>query len=194
MSEFAAFWKTNYPSTLPVGWIMLAAGTQWWARFHSLPLSKRYSETDDERATLLDRQNQLAGEVLGEGCPIWLVQTDGVTPEGYIELPDETDSFQESREYPLLPAGSFFRDEGDGEMSEWTVLASPLIWKRGAFDGTLLRIADEKAGPTLWLSMTDGSVFAPYDGGVDIFLPSEAQAQALRLKHANWLPTHPAGL
>lgn len=194
MSEFAAFWKINYPLTFPVGWMMRATETGWWTRFHSLPLSKRYPETDDERAALLDRQNQLAGEVLGEGGPIWLVQTHWVTPEGYTDVSNANDPFQESCEYSLSPAFSFFRDEGDGEVSSWNVMAAPLIWKTGAFDGSLLRIADEKAGDTLWVSITDGAVFAPYDGGVDLFLPSEARVQALRLKHVSWLPTHPAGL
>lgn len=194
MSEFAALWKGYYPSAFPVGWMMRAAETRWWARFHSLPLSKRYPETDDERAVLLDRQNQLAGEVLGEGGSGWLVQTHWVTPDGYTDIADANDPFQESREYPLSPAFSFLRDEGDGEVSSWKVMASPLVWKKGAFDSTLLRVADDKAGPTLWVSNADGAVFAPYDGGVDLFLPSKAQCEAIRSKHANWLSTHPEGL
>ena len=194
MHEFAEFWQGTYPSAFPVGWMMRAVQTRWWTRFHSLPLSKRYPETDDERAILLDRQNQLASDVLGEGSSSWLVQTRWTTPEGYTDVADMNDLFQESREYPLSPAFSFVRDEGDDEVSSWDVMASPVIWQQRAFDRTLLRVADEKAGPTLWVSIADGAVFAPYDGGVDVFLPSNAHLQALRSKHASWLPANQTGL
>jgi hypothetical protein len=73
-------------------------------------------------------------------------------------------------------------------------MAAPTVWKKGIFDGTLLRIADEEAGPTLWVSEADGALFAPYDGGVDLFLPVKAKWEELRAKYASWLPMNPAGL
>jgi hypothetical protein len=113
VSEFAAFWKGHYPGAFPVGWMMRVAEAEWWIRFHSLPLSKRHPETDAERAILLQRQNQLASEVLGEGRSSWFVQTQWETPD----IADATDPFRESREYPLSRAFSFSRAEGGGDVS-----------------------------------------------------------------------------
>lgn len=193
MSAFAAFWESRYRGVHPAGWMMLVAGTQWWVRFHSLPLSKRYADTDDERRILLNRQNKLATEVLGEGAPIWFVQTHWVTSAGQIDIADLGDPFKETREFPLSHAFSFERDEGDGDESLWHVMAARTVWEAGAFDTVLLRIADEEAGPTLWVSGIDGAVFAPYDGGVDLFLSSNERRDQLMTKFASWLPTHPAG-
>ena len=174
--------------------MMRAAETQWWVRFHSLPLSERYPETDDDRAILLNRQNRLATEVLGEGAPIWLVQTHWVRPDGCVDIADEYDCFRETREFALSRAFSFQEDEGDGETSSWHVMAAQTVWTEGAFDTALLRIANEEAGPTLWVSGSDGAVFAPYDGGIDLFVSSNERRDELRSKFAGWLPTNPAGL
>jgi len=193
-SDFAAFWTSRYHSAKPTGWLMRSALARWWIRFHSLPLSKRYADTDEERSILLDRQNHLAAAVLGEGQSCWLVQSHWITPDGGVDLAVQYDPFRESREYQLKPAFSFRRGEDDDDEPEWNVLAGIVSWERGRFDDTLLRIADERAGPTLWMSANDGAVFAPYDGGVDLFLPQQKARDALRLKFADWLPSHPDGL
>ena len=59
MREFEEAWRRLYPVTEPVGWTMRRAHGHHWVRFHSLPLSKRYAETDEERQTLLVRSNEL---------------------------------------------------------------------------------------------------------------------------------------
>lgn len=47
------------------------------------------------------------------------------------------------------------------------------------FDELLLAIADEQGAPTLLFSSVTGSVFARYDGGVNIFLPAASNAEKL---------------
>jgi hypothetical protein len=37
-------------------------------------------------------------------------------------------------------------------------------------------------------------LFAPYDGGMDVVLPTTAERDHLRSAHSDWLSTHPAGL
>ena len=173
---------------------MRAAGVRNWSRFHSLPLSKRYAETREEQTILLDRQNELACVVLGEGKACWLVQTCWTTPAGYVEAANEQEKFQEVRTYGLEHAFSFLDDPEDEEAAPWNVMAAPVCWKASAFDDTLLRIANEQAAPTLWTSAESGAVFAPYDGGVDVFLPSEEMAKKLRSRFADWQSPHPSGL
>lgn len=75
VSDFEVAWNGYYPNCPPLGYLMRAAGARHWLRFHSLPESKRYAETDEERNILLFRQNALADEVLGAGDACWLVQT-----------------------------------------------------------------------------------------------------------------------
>ena len=39
----------------------------------------------------------------------------------------------------------------------------------------------------LWMSNRTGAVFAPYDGGADLFLPTAADAVQARSRWAEWL-------
>jgi hypothetical protein len=194
MSEFSAFWRAIYPNAEPTGWLMRAAGVRHWVRFHSLPLSKRYAETEDEFSILLGRQNELASAALGENHSCWMVQACWVTPDGCVEISDESEMFKETREFGLKHAFSFSEDEGNDDDASWNVMAAPVRWIQGGFDRVLLRIAGDRAAPTLWISTESGAVFAPYDGGVDLFLPSEVMVKELQSKHADWRSSHPCGL
>lgn len=193
MSEFADIWRAFYPNAGPTGWLMRAADVPHWIRFHSLPLSKRYADTEEEYSTLLSRQNALADAALGNDRPCWIVQACWTTREGFVELTDEYEMFRVSREFGLEYAFSFDVDEGD-DAAHWNVMAGPVRWTYGGFDEVLLRIADEQSAPTLWISAESGAVFAPYDGGIDLFLPSEATVKDLRRKYVDWLPSQPDGL
>jgi hypothetical protein len=193
MSEFADIWRTFYPNAEPTGSLMRAADVHHWIRFHSLPFSKRYADTEEEYSTLLSRQNALASAVLGNDRPCWIVQACWTTPEGFVELTDEHEMFRASLEFGLEHAFSFDVDMGDSA-AHWNVMAGPVRWTQGGFDEVLLRIADEQSAPIIWISGESGAVFAPYDGGVDLFLTSEAKVKALRSKHADWLSSHPNGL
>lgn len=193
MSEFAEFWRAFYPNTQPIAYLMRAAHTRHWVRFHSLPFSKRYAETEAEFSILLGRQNALASAVLGENHSCWFVQACWSTSEGKVEISDEFEQFRETRELGLKRAFSF-RVEGEHDGYDWNVMVAPVRWTAGGFDDVLLRIANDVAAPALWVSAEHGAVFAPYDGGVDLFLPSETMVEELRSAHVDWLSSHPEGL
>ena len=61
------------------------------------------------------------------------------------------------------------------------------------FDARLLEIADDTER-SLWMNRATGAIFAPYDGGFDLFPCSHADAAALRTEHADWLSDYPGGL
>jgi hypothetical protein len=192
MAAFESEWRRFYPNADPTGWMMRRAGARHWLRFHSLPGSKRYPENDDERRTLLARQNALGVEVLGSDGACWLAQT-------VWESSDWETSGVGSDPREVWPrfafefAYRFLADEGDDEEYPWDVYASRRMWLEGAFDDLLIAIAEDRAAPTLWMSPASGTVFAPYDGGVDLFLPDLVQVDSLKAKHPDWLSTHPQG-
>jgi hypothetical protein len=37
-------------------------------------------------------------------------------------------------------------------------------------------------------------LYHPYDGGMDVLLPSTRERDALKARHREWLSTHPGGL
>lgn len=166
-------------------------GAKHWLRFHSLPASKRYADTDEERSILLARQNGLAEEVLGDQ-PCWLVQAHCVLLGGERDVADRHDPFRATREWKLELAFEFLVDDGE-DVRSWRAYASQVHWSPGRFDDLLLSVAEETAGPTLWMGV-DGAIFAPYDGGIDLFLPDDVQVQQLAARHPDWLSQHPLGL
>ena len=199
MSGFGAIWRHYYPDYHPVAYMMRMGDAKHWLRFHSLPGSKRYADTEQERQILLGRQNELATEVLGADAMCWLVQPCWVAPEGSIDCANELDPFRACRDFNLAFAWKFKDPEcvkppdEDEDKLVWDVHAGLHQWKRGAFDELLLAIANEQVSYTLWLAPLTGSVFAPYAGGVDLFLPSASMAEQVASAHRSWLPASPYG-
>jgi hypothetical protein len=72
--------------------------------------------------------------------------------------------------------------------------AAPASWRAGAFDALIRATADD-AGPR-WLLAAVGAdrVYAPYDGGADLFLPTRRDRDAWRTRFAPWLSAEPSGL
>ena len=191
MISFKHDWDQHYPGLYPVGFMLRSAGARHWLRFHSLAGSKRYADTDDERRALLSRQEQLAGEILGDGNPCWLVQTCWKPPEGVLDITPADNPFRARGDYAM--SFSFRFCENDAPEGTWDVYAAATQWEEGKFSELLLAIADEKAAPTLWFSPS-GEVFAPYDGGIDLFLPTLSTVESLRKAHRDWLSKHPQWL
>ncbi len=173
--SFENAWAKYHVGERPVGWMLREDGAKNWLRFHSLPASKRSADTDDERSILLARHNALAEEVLGAD-PCWLVQTHLTTHTGESGAADQYDPIRATRELGLCFVSTLFVD--DEEDRPRRVYAVQTNWLPGRFDDLLLALADENAGPTLWMA-ANGAIFAPYDGGVDLFLADAAQIQRL---------------
>ena len=195
-ASFRQAWHRHYPNFEPVGYELLHAGARPWIRFHSLPESKRYADTETEWRELLARQNELASAVLGEDQKCWLVQsawelTPGVTDYAFR---NGNDPFRAITDHGLESAIITVRDQGTEDERRWEACAGLTTWASGRFDQLLRQIANDQAAPTLWLSHDTGSVFAPYDGGVDLFLPDERMVTALAERYPGWLSAHPSGL
>ena len=193
MTTFEDAWVRFHQGYTPLRWLLRNEGLENWIRFHSLPQSKRYAETDDEQATILARQNILAAEVLGTAA-CWLVQASWTAGPGGEDLAHR---YWPIEEYGLEYAFEVDDDDEDDfdveAASPWRIHAAKTVWSRGQFDRLLLAIADDKVGPILWMG-SDGAIFTPYDGGVDLFLPSIRTLARLRHRYSDWLPNNPLGL
>ena len=161
MNRFQHIWSRFHEGHSPVGYKLRHGGAANWVRFHSLPNGKRYADSDDERRTILQRQNLLAAQVL-KSDPCWLVQTHWVTPAEMIDVADANDPFAATRQFGLEPAFEFADDDEDEDSVGWRVHAGRTRWMDGAFDELLMSIAEEWAGPTLWMSETTGTPNSPF--------------------------------
>lgn len=72
-SNFEEEWARHYSDAVPVGWCLREYPNIAWVRFHSLPKSKRYAETENEYATIISRGNLLADRLLGPDASCWQI-------------------------------------------------------------------------------------------------------------------------
>lgn len=179
MTTFLNDWRRFYGDAPPLSFAL--AKDERWARFHALPDSKRYAETPDEAAEILRRANAIASDVLG-GDPCWIAQLGSERGWG-------RDAVRWRPTFNLTAAGGVFYDE-----FTWPIFAGQCFFQTGAFDGLLSDIAADNAFRTLWLDRSSGSVFAPYDGGFDVFCQAPALASELREKYQAWRSARADGM
>jgi hypothetical protein len=176
---FQKAWDWYFAGAVPVSWTLKEALFPRWLRFHSLPESQRYPANEDDFAVLLARQNTLAAEVLGEGAACWTVSHIALPDEGE-DAPWLAESRAELARAGLKPVMRAFHDD-----THYEIFAGRVIWRNGAFDDMLRRIAAWE-DICFWISDT-GAAFAPYDGGVDLILPDATHIVRMSRAHSDWL-------
>ena len=176
--NFHLYWCRVYGRRTPLSHLLRQDKSVPWVRFHALPNSKRYAEHDDETAVILERAYTLGNAVLEDGTECWQIECRHADHE-------------HAHEYNL-PGTFIFND--DAEQSCWVATVTKTKWRMGEHDPLLRSIADDATGPTLWLHGENATIFAPYDGGFDVFPASFQKADELRTAFRQWLSPHPEGL
>lgn len=178
--DFKREWSSFHDQRRPLSWMLRSDKSLPWVRFHSLPDSKRYPENKAEEVVVLGRAYTLANATLGTGAGCWQIAC----------RPDET-----SPPYWDVPAsGTAAMTLADDDGDLWRVHVLETHWRKGTLDSILLAIADDRTGPTMWMDRQTGKIFAPYDGGFDLFLSSPQEVEQLTAQFGDWLSDHPEGL
>ncbi|MFJ8863793.1 hypothetical protein ACIRD8_35970 [Streptomyces sp. NPDC102451] len=189
LDALSALWEQRWPA-LPEGRQMRHVHPDRWVRFHSLPGSKRYPESDGEYAVMLDRHHTVLNELGPNDTELYVVTREwNEDTEPIARIPQLRQVDPDARHW-----GSHVHDDefpNDIIYEHEYVSVRPRT--RQVLDPLLRLVADEViAGVTLapldlrWL-------YHPYDGGGDVNAPS-ASVTALRAAHPDWLSTHPSGM
>lgn len=174
-ATFLGAWQRSYGGAAPLGRALRERFRRRWFRVHSLPDGKRYATTDDERAELLRRQNDLITNVIGDGRPCRFVF-------GYYgeeaQLPDDVASALRE----LTPVFLTTIDPRDaGTVEAYPLMLASLVWEPGSLDPILLAVADDVLETPLLVSADLQRVVAPYDGGVDVIVETpERRSELMR--------------
>ncbi|MGW3649549.1 DUF3885 domain-containing protein [Streptomyces sp. NPDC000878] len=189
--RLSALWQRQWPKGPPVGHELRSAYSERWVRFHSLPGSKRYPETEDEYAIALDRYNTVLDEVFG-GSEVYVITVSWSWEPHGAERPPER------RE--LHPAGSrwltlAYEDDPDPEFHTYRhFYADRRTWRRGSADGILRAVADDVLFGVLITDTGLRRIHHPYDGGADVITATPEERDRLRDRHPEWLSGMPSGL
>ncbi len=191
LERLSAAWEDRRERCRPVGHLLSETYREQWVRFHYLPGSKRYPESEREYRVLLRRQHTLLADLR---APAELLV---ITCAWHEE--DRPGPAERSPALAAVAPGTYWRavveDEHIDPAQQVPVhlYAGRLANTPQALDPLLRAVADEVTiGVILAPDSLDWLVH-PYDGGIDIIARSEAERDALRLRHAGWLSSHPEG-
>lgn len=185
-AQLTDLWERRWPGADPLGYVLRTEYADQWVRFHSLPDSKRYAENAAEYDEILRRHRTVLHDLLGSASSdaLHVIAADW----GWRDL----SAGWSKRHLPgAWPWRSSQADEDPDAGHNYFWAASGL--SPAEIDSLLLAAADDQGrfvvgAPDLeWL-------LCPYDGGVDVLLPSPVERDALRDRHADWLSSHPGGL
>lgn len=189
--RLSALWLRQFPEGAPVAHELRTAYPDRWVRFHSLPGSKRYPETEDEYAVVLHRHNTLLDELFA-GTDVYVVTVAWSWGPDGAELP--------SQRPEVHPEGSLWttlapEDHPDPAFHSHTHLyADRRPWRPGTVDAVLRQVADDELSGVFITDSELSRLHHPYDGGADVIASSPEERARLHDRHRDWLPRNAAGL
>lgn len=179
-----AQWERAWPDAQPIGHLLRGRYGERCVRFHSLPKSKRYADSTDEYEEIIRRHRTVLSELLaGRAVDSLILVAEDWGPR------DLASGW--SRQ--LLPGVWPWRKVPGDEPEELSYLWVETGLASDRLD-VLLTAAADGQGHFLIADAELEWLYHPYDGGADIILPTTAERDALRDRHAGWLSAHPAGL
>ncbi|MDJ0367636.1 hypothetical protein QMK33_21020 [Hymenobacter sp. H14-R3] len=192
-AQFDTFWRTTYPETGPISHLFKHVYPDRWFRIHSLPELQRYATSEAEQVIVLNRQNYLLNNLLGNNAEILLV-TGEYAYDGVV-FPTEDTSVLSDLLFTATERIDLHRlNPGEHKPGEYyQPRFSEQIWKMKGFNPLLKEIADGRTS-AFFISQRTACLLAPYDGGVDVVLKDEATRDFYRKAYQAWLSPLRSGL
>lgn len=188
---FLTQWAGWYPDSPPIGFLLREAYAHRWLRIHSLPLAKRNPTSGYDYAEIIRRHNEVATDVLGIDAQCVLVIVAPCTDGDVLA---QRSGLGDSPLFALGQLESSLWDERDG------VFAVPMCfyggittWRSGSFN-LFLSAAAQDFTRAIVVETSRGQVFAPYNGGVDLFFASQFERDLASQRYAKWLSSRCDGL
>jgi hypothetical protein len=185
------FWHQHFPETWPIAYELKRVYPDRWVRFHSLPKSKRYAETPEEQAIILERHNTVIDNLNISRSNLYLITSqwgDSATPDNDRDELNILDP--NAIGWKSLPLHELRKDDYQVflhlSVSKWE-------WLTGIFDSILPLVADDKIANVMIVNVVEQWVYHPYDGGADVILKSTIERDKVKQKYFAWLSSHPLG-
>jgi hypothetical protein len=157
-----------------------------WVRFHSLPESKRYAESEAEYKEILTRHNTIIASFAVRDDSLHLLTAN------YDESPDPRRCYPEL--INLDPTAKPWRSIPVEDGWYFHVFSSSLRWSPGCLDPILRLVADDHVREVVLLGADGTWAYHPYDGGGDLICPNVETRDRLAYNYKGWLSQHPQGL
>ncbi|MBE8475974.1 DUF3885 domain-containing protein [Streptomyces justiciae] len=189
LAALSVLWERQWPA--PPGASLRHAYPERWVRFHNLPQSKEYPESEAEYAIVLKRQRALLDELGPDDALLWVITTQwSGRPEPRPRLTELQRVDPRARHWK-----SWISDDDDPDDLVHEHVYASFRARSGSSLDPLLRLVADEASIAVTLAPPDLRwLFGPYPGGVDVFASSTAERDSLKAAHPDWLSTQPSGL
>ena len=168
-TKFQKFWNNQYGLLTPVGWNLTRDLAHLRTRFHALPESKRYPESNQERQTIVNRANTLLREIIGDDNSFWLISSRRKPHKSIVDNAAKQrfaiEKFELLEEFEWVD----LKDDIEDQLP-WQTYTRYFDKLGVDFDTLFLKIADEEDWATLFINAHNGDILAPYDGGFDLIV------------------------
>lgn len=182
-------WSEDYSKSPPVGFMLREAYPDRWLRVHSLKKSKRYPDNKSEEEELLFRHSKSAKHVLGTSDLRIFVSIYNNVPDAPLNGPDWIGDLK----FQIVESKNIAEDDEDNPYYLVTY-GTEFKWEESLFKMIILDVAKENVGPVVLLSKGSKGIFAPYDGGADLFYMSEDKKLEAKTTFKDWISTREDGL
>lgn len=164
-----------------------------WLRFHSLPQSKRYAQSEAEYAEILHRHRTVMSELAAASDTGEVVLV--TCSWSWEQEPASRTSQLEQAAGPAEYWMSVPTDDTDPDGSGWTHLHyQVLALDDPRIDAVLRLAADDVTAGVMLLDPALAWLYHPYDGGADLYPTTAAHREQLRHAHSAWLSSTASGL
>jgi len=188
MDAILRCWDVNFAGCAPIGSRLRMAFPERWVRFHCLPESKRYAESETELATAVRRYDALLDDLNGSRQDVVLITT------GYSDSAEPVRSYPMLREIDAAAAPWRTLRVEDADPVCWHFYASTHRWPPTHLNALLRLVAQDELANILIVAQDCSWVFYPYQGGMDVIAASVLRRDALAQSHAEWIPAGIDGL
>lgn len=126
---------------------------------------------------LISRQNTVANHVLGSEspCSVFFTAFGEDLIENYSRVLEESG---------LHPVYAMSHREDDDSMD---FFVADTVWREGDFDRIIVAAANDELCPVLFVNFSVCGVYAPYDGGADLFFRSGEEMRLARDRFRSWM-------
>ena len=196
IADLSLRWKQAWGDCPPIGSDLRGSLRDTWVRFHSLPGSKRYADTEDEYAELLHRHQAVIAELIRDqdtdtGADLLVVAASWSGGPEPCPLEAEVSAAMPGACYWT----SALTDDSDPSDPMWEHLWVAATRLDDDHLARLLRlVADDIAVDVIVTSAVMAWLYHPYNGGADVIAATAEQRDQLRDRHREWLSRHPSGL